>query len=224
VLRRDKYACRYCGSAAPEAQLTVDHVVPTALGGHDGPSNLVAACTDCNSGKTSTSPSEELVADVADMDMEAMRRRAELWDALRDYHHASADEWIADFERSHWGRVELPPDWRNTVIRWYLMGVPWWVIFDADAATIKARANRPWSYFCGIVWKLVRELNGLESRTVDQRISARISEATRAGWGHAFDFLGGYASAYLSGRLDNPDERAYYEANVDEWLRSWKVA
>ncbi|MGC7224589.1 HNH endonuclease, partial [Mycobacteroides abscessus subsp. massiliense] len=33
VLRRDNYSCRYCGRSAPEVKLTVDHVVPVALGG-----------------------------------------------------------------------------------------------------------------------------------------------------------------------------------------------
>lgn len=64
VLRRDNHTCRYCGGAAPDVKLTVDHVVPTALGGTDEPSNLVAACGPCNSGKTSSSPDAPVVADV----------------------------------------------------------------------------------------------------------------------------------------------------------------
>ena len=47
VLKRDNYTCRYCRSE--ENPLTVDHVVPTALGGSDAPDNLVAACKDCHS-------------------------------------------------------------------------------------------------------------------------------------------------------------------------------
>ena len=65
VLRRDNHACRYCGAIAPDARLTVDHVVPTALGGSDYPDNLVAACSACNSGKSSIDPDAETVADVA---------------------------------------------------------------------------------------------------------------------------------------------------------------
>lgn len=53
ILRRDNHACRYCGGVAPDATITVDHVVPVALGGSDDPSNLVAACKDCNAGKSS---------------------------------------------------------------------------------------------------------------------------------------------------------------------------
>jgi 5-methylcytosine-specific restriction endonuclease McrA len=52
VLRRDDHACRYCGHTAPDVPLTVDHVIPVALGGTDEPENLVTACKDCNAGKS----------------------------------------------------------------------------------------------------------------------------------------------------------------------------
>lgn len=65
ILRRDNHQCRYCGATAPDATLTVDHVVPVALGGSDEPSNLVAACAECNAGKSATPPDAALVDDVA---------------------------------------------------------------------------------------------------------------------------------------------------------------
>ncbi|MER6976023.1 HNH endonuclease [Streptomyces carpinensis] len=58
VLRRDGFRCRYCGTTAADAELTVDHVTPVALGGTDDRSNLVTACGPCNNGKTSTAPDE----------------------------------------------------------------------------------------------------------------------------------------------------------------------
>jgi hypothetical protein len=58
ILRRDGGVCQYCGAPAT----TVDHVVPRAGGGGGGggayadhPSNLVAACSDCNRRKSSRS-------------------------------------------------------------------------------------------------------------------------------------------------------------------------
>lgn len=66
VLRRDKFNCMYCGRIAPYVVLHVDHVVPVALGGTDDPSNLVAACADCNSGKASIQPDSPLVQRVSD--------------------------------------------------------------------------------------------------------------------------------------------------------------
>jgi 5-methylcytosine-specific restriction endonuclease McrA len=47
VLRRDAYRCLWCGGTAT----TVDHVVPRVDGGGDDPSNLIAACEQCNKSK-----------------------------------------------------------------------------------------------------------------------------------------------------------------------------
>lgn len=52
ILERDGYRCRYCGRAAHEARLEIDHVHPRA---HGGPmwdiDNLITACWECNHGK-----------------------------------------------------------------------------------------------------------------------------------------------------------------------------
>lgn len=60
ILSRDGFKCRYCGRKPPEVELHVDHVQPKSLGGKDKESNLVAACRDCNGGK-----SDALVEDAA---------------------------------------------------------------------------------------------------------------------------------------------------------------
>jgi hypothetical protein len=65
VLTRDDYTCRYCGRRAPVVRITVDHVVPIALGGSDHPGNLTACCYDCNEGKSATLASDQVIADVA---------------------------------------------------------------------------------------------------------------------------------------------------------------
>lgn len=54
ILARDRFTCRYCGRSAPAVELHVDHVHPVSLGGSDHPTNLVAACVDCNSSKSGT--------------------------------------------------------------------------------------------------------------------------------------------------------------------------
>jgi hypothetical protein len=51
VLVRDHFTCRYCGRSAPQVEVHVDHVHPSSRGGSDDPSNLVAACVDCNLSK-----------------------------------------------------------------------------------------------------------------------------------------------------------------------------
>ena len=52
ILQRDGFRCHYCGAPAPAVQLEVDHYIPVASGGTDDPSNLVAACQQCNAGKS----------------------------------------------------------------------------------------------------------------------------------------------------------------------------
>lgn len=66
ILRRCNFACYYCGVPASLGLkvLHIDHVIPVALGGTNDPWNLVAACWDCNAGKTNGVPSEELVRRV----------------------------------------------------------------------------------------------------------------------------------------------------------------
>lgn len=54
VLRRDNFACQYCGRSAPNVTLHVDHKIPVALGGTNDFTNLVTACADCNLGKSAT--------------------------------------------------------------------------------------------------------------------------------------------------------------------------
>lgn len=47
VLDRDAYTCHWCGARAT----TVDHVIARAQGGTDALTNLVAACSPCNSAR-----------------------------------------------------------------------------------------------------------------------------------------------------------------------------
>lgn len=51
LLKRDGFACQYCGARAPNVHLQLDHIIPLASGGGNGDDNLIAACVDCNQGK-----------------------------------------------------------------------------------------------------------------------------------------------------------------------------
>jgi 5-methylcytosine-specific restriction endonuclease McrA len=56
VLRRDGFRCQYCGAAG--TALTIDHVIPIALGGKHTWENVVACCHRCNNAKADRTPSE----------------------------------------------------------------------------------------------------------------------------------------------------------------------
>ena len=48
VYARDDHRCQYCGARFPPSQLTFDHVIPVARGGHKGWDNIVTCCIPCN--------------------------------------------------------------------------------------------------------------------------------------------------------------------------------
>lgn len=48
IYARDGYRCVYCGAPEP---LSLDHVRPVARGGTNDSSNLVTACSPCNSAR-----------------------------------------------------------------------------------------------------------------------------------------------------------------------------
>lgn len=219
VLRRDGHKCRYCGCTAEEAPLTVDHVVPRALGGSNDSSNLVTACGDCNSGKTSTSPDEHVVADVdakALAWVEAMRvaadtRRAEFqkidnavaevigcWDG---YTYAGPDD----------ERLSVPKDanWRASLERFLSAGLEAtdMVRLVEAAMTSQAFIDRKWRYFCGCCWNEINArqelaLNVLSRPTDD--VEPSTSPEYDSGYDDGFyDGRGyGYQGGYVDGRND----------------------
>ncbi len=183
VLRRDNHACRYCGAMAPEAKLTIDHVMPVALGGTDKPDNLVTACADCNSGKTSTAPGDAIVADVKAADLalaEAMKRAAD--EAVTNSNAARHADYVQVFHRmwcewTNWRDEDMPmpADWRRTIQQFADAGLPEELLAEAIWITM----NKPglpekalFRYMCGICWRHIRQIQDraaqimAESRTV----------------------------------------------------------
>lgn len=168
VLRRDNHTCRYCGGAAPDVVLTVDHVTPVALGGTDDPSNLVAACRDCNAGKSSTVPGAPLVEDVKQDALRwarAIEQAAAVMAAdtkgrfeLNDELNQLWVEMCVGWSNVPWDR---PADWPETLDTFRSHGLPQAEILDAFwvmyGKTGMMPSNR-WRYFCGICWRKIDRL------------------------------------------------------------------
>jgi HNH endonuclease len=51
VFLRDRFRCQYCGGQYLRGELTFDHVLPRADGGQTAWTNIVAACSSCNTRK-----------------------------------------------------------------------------------------------------------------------------------------------------------------------------
>jgi len=123
ILRRDNHACRYCGATAPDVKLNVDHVIPTSLGGSDKPDNLVAACADCNGGKTSSMPNAMPVTDV---DQETFRQATE---------KKRAD----DFAATHDPETGMPRCWTFRQVELALVEEAWctaWTAVDIEGPSL----------------------------------------------------------------------------------------
>jgi 5-methylcytosine-specific restriction endonuclease McrA len=58
VYARDDHRCQYCGDRLPPSQLTFDHVIPVARGGHKDWENIVTCCIPCNRLKGDRVPEE----------------------------------------------------------------------------------------------------------------------------------------------------------------------
>lgn len=167
ILRRDNHQCRYCGAKAPDAVLRVDHVVPVALGGSDDPSNLVAACEPCNTGKSSVPVDAPLVADVkADalrwaraMEIVATGRAVAREEAAL-LHDAFYDWWKA-WTYTNWRgekiTVDLPNDYKRSVDQFIAAGLTEDDLYELIEVAMTAKTNDEWKYFCGCCWRRIKE-------------------------------------------------------------------
>jgi len=58
IFARDANRCQYCGKHFSTSELSLDHVVPTCLGGGTSWENLVCACVKCNVRKGGRTPKQ----------------------------------------------------------------------------------------------------------------------------------------------------------------------
>lgn len=161
ILRRDNYTCRYCGAAAPDVTLNVDHVIPVVLGGGDEPSNLVTSCAPCNSGKASIAPDQPLVDDVADDALRWARAMARA-SIMRREQIAATQETVERFDAawSTWktpdGDIpERPQTWPNDIEMFLINGLNLQDLthFVRVAMNSHVPTNAVWRYFCGCCWR-----------------------------------------------------------------------
>ena len=162
VLRRDGHRCRYCGSHADDSPLTVDHVTPKSLGGSDSPSNLVAACKDCNAGKASANPDSEHVAKVADDAVRwamAMKKASDDAAEVREKKYAVVEPFLDAWYALGLAGSPMPPGWESSVVRWLDIGLTMDDLIELVAVTSskKIKEQGRFSYFAGCCWNVVRE-------------------------------------------------------------------
>ena len=165
VFRRDDHACRYCGGKAPDVKLTIDHVLPVALGGEDTSDNLVTACAECNSGKTSIAPGQPLVDAVSDDAVRwaaAIKRAGEIQaqenERRLNYIRAFDERWCK-WTYTDGTEVTRPNAWVSTVGRLHDQGLELVVLLDLvdDVLPRNIPDYRMWQYFCGAVRNVMKQ-------------------------------------------------------------------
>lgn len=77
VFKRDKFTCQYCGKAAPDVVLVIDHIDPVANGGTNDVLNLITSCDPCNAGKGARALADDSVVSKQRTQLAAMQERRE---------------------------------------------------------------------------------------------------------------------------------------------------
>lgn len=144
VLKRDGFRCRYCGASSMDTPLHVDHVVATSEGGSDDPSNLVAACEDCNLGK-SNKAIDSCALPQKETGAEALERAGEHVAQIKAYLAAqqeveAARQEVVDWLADKWTEIvgNDPPKAVYTRFRGMTQQHPLVTITDAMGATAAA--------------------------------------------------------------------------------------
>ena len=192
IIRRDNHTCQYCGEMAPNVTLHVDHVKPTALGGTDSPDNLVTACKDCNSGKTSSSLDAPLVEAIAQRNLDWEIRAAHLAAQMRGT--LERDKRYLECFKAYWEDAEaatdsapLPFGYEASIYNWSGMGVPEESMEAAVLGAFAARHVQPanrFTYLAGIIWARIKA----SSMDLEPTIPALFTESDlESQWSGGFD-------------------------------------
>lgn len=165
ILRRDGFRCYYCGARGNETTdgLTVDHVNPTALGGTDAPNNLVAACADCNSGKSANLLDAATVTEVSESIVRAADKdQAEAQSAGRTEarRQAYASQIVDAWHRVAPSYAIIPNGVSADISRWFQAQVPVSVIeraFTIAWSRPNISKSARFRYAAGVVRRLLEQ-------------------------------------------------------------------
>lgn len=89
VFKRDSFKCQYCGRAAPEIVLELEHVEPHSKGGSDEILNLITSCWACNNGKGDRSLGDDTVLKKQRDQLEELQERREQIEMMLRWRNAN---------------------------------------------------------------------------------------------------------------------------------------
>lgn len=111
VFKRDSFKCQYCGKAAPDVVLRLDHIHPVSKDGENDLLNLITACVDCNAGKSDVLLSDATAIAKQRDQLEQLNERREQLEMLLQWREALRsikDDQLSAVEAA-WKR--MTPGW-----------------------------------------------------------------------------------------------------------------
>lgn len=111
VFKRDSFQCQYCGSAAPQVILHVDHIEPVAKGGTNEIANLITSCATCNSGKSDRCLSDDTAVARSKKQLDDLQERREQIELMMEWQKGlrHIDNDLVNSLANYWN--ELTPGW-----------------------------------------------------------------------------------------------------------------
>ncbi|HEX9798919.1 MAG TPA: HNH endonuclease [Thermoanaerobaculia bacterium] len=124
MFKRDSFKCQYCGAAAPQVLLHVDHISPVAKGGSNDITNLVTSCEACNLGKRDRSLSDDSAIEKSRRQLEELQERREQLEmmmewkvGLRDLASDAADR-ACDYWQHYTPGWSVSSDGKKSIAQW----------------------------------------------------------------------------------------------------------
>lgn len=116
VFKRDNFTCQYCGSAAPDVVLHLDHIEPVAKGGDNEVLNLITSCVNCNAGKSDRRLDDQSIVAKQRQQLAELSERREQIEMMLAWRNGlkSIKDSEADAAAGHWkellgGHFSLTP-------------------------------------------------------------------------------------------------------------------
>lgn len=164
VFKRDSFKCQYCGNAAPDVVLVIDHIEPVSGGGTNDLINLITACDGCNSGKSDVLLSDDAAVRKQRDQLEALQDRQEQLALLVQWKRSLIgldaealgqaalfwSELVPGWNLNDRGRAELGKAIKKhglaAVLNAMRESTNQYVSFDADGKPTQDSVNKSWEY------------------------------------------------------------------------------
>jgi hypothetical protein len=111
VFKRDSFTCQYCGIAAPNVVLHVDHIQPVSKGGDEKDiTNLITSCQSCNSGKGARELSDDAVIIRRKKQLDELQERREQLEMMMEWQRtlANIDDLTVNEASKFWNELSQP--------------------------------------------------------------------------------------------------------------------